>query len=415
MRILTIIDSYPPYHSGGYELRCKDVVEGLSKKGHGIKIITTRCPDGFYEDMNEQMIERVFHKKSETPFIYQRIFYDFIDIKYIQSEVKKFKPDIIYLWHLGNLSNAIVPYFSNKIIPIVLDDGGIGAVSTVKRYNKGLYFYKNKEDVIAKKYIKHIINQAITVLSNNLIRTNWNWPQNMCIIFNSAYSMNYAKENDVPLKNNKVIYSGIDMSKFVFKTRKGVNSPIKIITPGRISPEKGTIDAVYFLSKVKEENIPVKLTLIGKKYSPAYYQETIREICKRNLQNKIQILPMVNHDNLAKLYQESDVCFFPSYQKYGLSRVPLEAMASGCLVITYGNEGSNEIIKNKENGMIIEEGNIAAGAAVLQEILESPPMYQSIIHAARQTIEENHSLDTYIKNVEVFLLDNIPGSKLRFD
>lgn len=34
MRLLIIVDSYPPQHTGGYELRCRDIVDGWIKRGH---------------------------------------------------------------------------------------------------------------------------------------------------------------------------------------------------------------------------------------------------------------------------------------------------------------------------------------------------------------------------------------------
>ena len=41
MRILIVSNLYPPHHIGGYELGCRDVVEGLKARGHEVKVLTS--------------------------------------------------------------------------------------------------------------------------------------------------------------------------------------------------------------------------------------------------------------------------------------------------------------------------------------------------------------------------------------
>ncbi|MFQ5772284.1 MAG: hypothetical protein ACE5HX_17245, partial [bacterium] len=41
MRILVISNLYPPYFVGGYELGCRDVVDGLKARGHHVKVLTS--------------------------------------------------------------------------------------------------------------------------------------------------------------------------------------------------------------------------------------------------------------------------------------------------------------------------------------------------------------------------------------
>jgi glycosyltransferase involved in cell wall biosynthesis len=154
---------------------------------------------------------------------------------------------------------------------------------------------------------------------------------------------------------------------------------------------------------LKEKKLPSNLIMIGKVYSEVYYEEVIREIGKFNLETEITVLPMADHDDLAKLYQEADICFFSSYQRFGLSRVPIESMACGCLVISYGNEGSNEVIQNGKTGYIIPEGNIGAAANIIQTTVENPTTYRHIIQNARDEIEQRHSLEAYINQIEAYL------------
>ncbi len=405
MKILTIVDSYPPHHFGGYELRCKDVLNGLRTRGHDVVVVTTRCPGRKCLDHpNKEMIYRVLHKKSlSSPSISSRIISDYKDMLSITKIFQDFEPDLIYLWHIGDLSNAIMPYFSNKEIPLAFDDGGLGAVSVRRHLNKDIYFTRNENDPLAKRKVKDFINSGINIISHNTLNSKWSWPRNMKLCFNSEYSKTNAQNNSVPVENSEVIHSGIDISKFQLIPRDTIRLPVRIITPGRISPEKGMMDSLHLLSKLKETNTLATLTLIGKDYSKSFYLEILKEIERLDLEKQVHVLPMVDHDNIARLYQNADICFFPSYQQYGLSRIPLEAMASGCLVITYGNEGSNEIIRNRENGYIVPEGDIDASIDIVQEVITDKRRYHNIIQNARLAIEQNHSIEAYVDKVELFL------------
>lgn len=213
--------------------------------------------------------------------------------------------------------------------------------------------------------------------------------------------------NNIQTSNAGLIYSGIDLSTFIFKPRPKLNNPIQIIVPGRICREKGTKDAVKLMSLLKDFQIPAKLTIVGKIGSIEYYEEMRNEIKSENLDN-ILVLDMIDQDKLTSLYLQSDICFFPSYQKYGLSRTPLEAMACGCVLITYGNEGSDEIVQHRVTGYVIPEGDIYLVAKTIKEQLLQPSDVYSMILQARSLVENHHSLDQYIDQIENYLLSRIP-------
>ena len=408
MKLLVITSSYPPHQIGGYEIRCRDVVEALKKRGHQILILTTQCPEkecGIH--IGETLVERKLNQKVGNQSVVHQILLDCKDIKLIDKIVKEYHPDLIYLWAIQNLSNVILPYFSDQKIPIVYDEGGSGLIYLAKIYRRGLYFFTNENDSSIKKIIKRSIYQIADICSKNLINSTWSWPKNMRVYYNSNSSRNFAKEGGVPVANSLVIYSGIDLSRFRFISRDHLENPINIIVPGRIKHQKGIKDCIYLIRALLNKKIVVKLSIIGKIQDEDYYNEIIRMINKTEVCENIEFLPMVSQSELVSLYQVSDICFFPSYFKSGLSRVPLEAMACGSLVVTYGNEGSNEIILDQETGFIVTEGDIKAAATIIENLVNDPVTYGIITTKAREQIEEKNRLDIYVNEVEEFLLDSL--------
>ena len=98
MKILTVTYSYPPYHKGGYEIRCRDVMERLKQKGHEVLIITTRHPSNRRAIIfDEPRIFRVMHHKFEPQSFIQRVLNDIKDTRFLKKTIEEFQPDVIYL------------------------------------------------------------------------------------------------------------------------------------------------------------------------------------------------------------------------------------------------------------------------------------------------------------------------------
>lgn len=145
------------------------------------------------------------------------------------------------------------------------------------------------------------------------------------------------------------------------------------------------------------------MTIVGDRWNAEYANKLEAEITKLGINDKVRILPMQDKDSLIELYHQSDICFFPSYQQAGFSRIPLEAMACGCLVISYGNEGSLEIIRDDDNGYLLEEGNLTQVIELIQRLENNQAEKERIIKNSRHEMEQQHSITDYIDQIESYL------------
>lgn len=406
-----ITDSYPPHHFGGYELRCKEIVDGLRERGHDLFVLTTKCPGRECKiHPDDQKIYRKLNKPSGSSFM-TRIAKDFEDIKNINKEINKMNPQIIYLFHLVNLSNAIMPFLLERGKNIVYDEGGTGLLHAKKIHILGLYLYNNPENSFVVKNLKKIANYLIYQISNKLLVTNWEWSQNIYAYFNSKNGLQYAQKRNLSLNNATVLYSAVDTSVFMYQRRYGFDNKIRIITPGRIDASKGTQAAVALVKKLIDNDIQVEIKIIGMIEDKVYYQRIEAFIKKHDLGKYIMFFPMLDHHELADHYREADICFFPSRRTYGLSRVPLEAMACGSIVITYGNEGSDELIIDGRTGFIVTPEDGDEVVKIIKRLTSEPEEVKQITNAARSIIEAEHTMNNYIKKIENYLLSCIKGQE----
>lgn len=424
MKILAITASYPPYHFGGYEIRCKNILDELARRGHEILVLTSiketkseSQPQTAYGILRrlhislkaDSFIAKLTLRRSTyhlgMVLVFAReLLLDLLDVKFIDRQIQHFQPDVIYLAHMFILSRALMPYLSACSVPVVYDEGGMGLIDSWA--DKGIW-YKFVEEYISPysiiNAIKSLLIEFVRRVSAGRMKPRWAWPARMHIFFNSELGRRNAIAAGVPVNGAEVVHSGIDLSRFVYRPKIKLGSPLTCIVPGRIEPHKGQIDAVRLLAKLREQDIDAKLLLVGENWINSYYLEIKNEIETLQLGDHIEFLPMVSHDHVVELYHQADICFFPSYQRAGFSRVPLEAMACGCIVISYGNEGSDEIMLDGEDGFLVSPQDCQGMVKIITSLMANSLMVRSILEAARKKIKDDFSMEAYVDRVEELL------------
>jgi glycosyltransferase involved in cell wall biosynthesis len=437
MRILVVSAHYPPYHLGGYEIRNRDIVESLARKGHEVLVITSRKKRGprptfakpayaihrslHVRGRNGTLVDKlagwkVTHAAGMFLKLAREVILDLNDLAFVDSKIEDFRPDVVYLGHVTNLSKGLLPYLAGT--SIVYDEGGGGLIHVWT--DRGIWYKLTDEHVpghIVTKALKSLVVAVVCQLSGSRLMPQWVWPRRMRVFFNSAGGLTTAAAQGVPLEGAKVIHSGVDLERFRFRSRSSLGTPVRIIMPGRIEPKKGQVDGVRLLARLRDSNIDAEMTFAGGVESSSYHEQLIDETKRLGLDSKVCFVSMVPQSELANLYSEFSFCFFATYWRGwksmggGFSRVPLEAMASGCIVISYGNEGSDEIIRDGQNGFLVPMADFARITDIVKDLLSNTMKVMDITLAARRDVEENHSMQRYIDQIEAVLTDASRGSQ----
>lgn len=425
MKIVTISAYYPPYSYGGYENRVRDVTDGLSARGHQVYVLTTQ-PD---KTMQVEPIvfdypvirklhgtrrvmswaDRLTMKKSTNRLgvaivFLRQIWWDMRDLRLIDKAIRKFQPDVIYLGHILPLSDNLLPFLATSPVKLVQDDGGKTLEWSYEK--RGLWFRFLSEVQPGSCFLnamKKAFVSIVTALSAGRIKKIWTWPERINVFFNNHVCYQSFLSTQIPHARSAVIHSGLDTDVFTIRRTRNLSLPLRIILPGRIEPNKGQMDAVNLSAQLLGKGIDNSLTIAGDPWKEDYLELLEKEVSDRGLGSRVRILPAVSKSELIDLYHQSDICFFPSYHDTGFSRIPLEAMACGCLVIAYGKEGSNETIRNNENGFIVESGNVSQVVKLIQRLASNPDEMDQITKAARHEIEKNYSMTNYIDQIESLL------------
>lgn len=161
---------------------------------------------------------------------------------------------------------------------------------------------------------------------------------------------------------------------------------LKLLYVGKIEERRN----VYFIEKIMRElsEYPqITLTMVGsgeKEYAEKFLQE-IKDL----LQNgKITYIPAVRQKDMGKIYAEHDILVFPTnYDIFGM--VLLEAMYCGVACVSSQNGGAASVIRNGENGVILDSFAQEQWRDVIIELASDKEKLAGMKQKGRKTIEEH--------------------------
>jgi len=138
------------------------------------------------------------------------------------------------------------------------------------------------------------------------------------------------------------------------------------------------------------------------------YFTALKQLSNRlGVQGDVRFLDPLQHEQMASLYHASEFCLFPSQQKEGLSRVTLEAMACGSLLLSAGNEGSHELIDDGVTGYTLPFERPEIVAEQVLRLVENVGAYQEMVTRARQKMKTSLTLEKAVEQIEQILREAV--------
>lgn len=119
----------------------------------------------------------------------------------------------------------------------------------------------------------------------------------------------------------------------------------------------------------------------------------IDEIKEQTDMSRVHFMGKVSYDTFVKVMQISRTHAYLTYP-FVLSWSMLEAMAACCLVVGSKTQPVEEVIRDGENGLLVDFFDIKEWSRVLIDTLANPEKYQEIRQAARRTILESYDFKT---------------------
>jgi len=168
---------------------------------------------------------------------------------------------------------------------------------------------------------------------------------------------------------------------------------------GRLSEEKGHDYLVAAMPAILKEFPKAKLLIIGEGRT----EKKIKELARiEGVENNILFIRSVQ--DTARILAIMDIFVMPSI-KEGLGIALVEAMATGLPVVGTRVGGIPSLIKDKENGLLVESGDSQGLAIAILELLKDKDMARSLGKNARDFVAKEFSLKDMGLNVERVYLE----------
>lgn len=140
----------------------------------------------------------------------------------------------------------------------------------------------------------------------------------------------------------------------------------KIISVGRLAPEKNFVELIEIFGLVSQNNKDWQLHIVGDGMEKERLIKTIKE---NGLEDKVFLHGYQNKEYIAKLMYQSSIYVMTSLtESFGL--VLIEAQSFGIPCIAYDcAQGAKEIIQSYRNGILIEEHSQSRMIGELEKLM----------------------------------------------
>lgn len=209
------------------------------------------------------------------------------------------------------------------------------------------------------------------------------WSKSSVVVSNSEGLKELALETNKKQKIG-VIYNGIDIQNF--KPNPEIRPDDKfIITAGasRITKRKGLDYLIFALSKLIPKYPQIFFRVLG----DGNEKENLEKLSKNlGIENNIEFVGRVPRENTSPYYQEASLFVLPSLNE-GMSNAMLEALASGLPIVATDTGGTKELVKNGENGFIINMSDADDIAEKIEKLMSDDKLRIKMGENSRKAAE----------------------------
>jgi glycogen(starch) synthase len=122
LKILVISNLYPPHYEGGYELGCRDVVDGLKQRGHDICVLTSTYGVGqtcIHDYVHRQLLATIKSPVGRFGTWFRVIQSEVLNQMTVKRVIHHFQPQIIYIWNIAFIPLSIALVAEVSGCPVV--------------------------------------------------------------------------------------------------------------------------------------------------------------------------------------------------------------------------------------------------------------------------------------------------------
>ena len=185
-----------------------------------------------------------------------------------------------------------------------------------------------------------------------------------------------------------IVPGAVDVARFT--PGDAAMGPPVLLYHGRVDARKGVLDMLDALKPLADEGLAFTALISG--IGPTY-DETERRIGELDLGERVRMTGYVDYDDVPGIYRRAAIFVSPTYAE-GFSNTILEAMASRLAVVSCRAVGVVDCIRDGDNGLLTDPGDIRALTAALRRVITDAALRNRLADGALEECRRVYSWHT---------------------
>ncbi|MEM9886965.1 MAG: glycosyltransferase [Bacteroidota bacterium] len=289
--------------------------------------------------------------------------YSFSLSRQLNQLIETFSPDLIHA-HFGGAGLTVSDNIANPEVPLLVHFHGVDASAALRNRT-----YRNR--------LRRLFNKANT------------YP-----LLVSKYMRSRFQDLDLNTQNSHILYYGINVSRFK-RTQRLPKQPFIFLQVSSFREKKGHIYTIQAFYRLRQQlpTVPVRLVFLGD-------GDTL-SACK-SLADSLGLSDCIEFrgfQDTAAIFNALDTahCFVhhsitaENGNQEGIPNAIMEAMAMELPIISTYHAGIPELVEDGKHGYLVEEKDVDAYAAKMQDILVWDYLPENQLKIEQQFEQEKHA------------------------
>lgn len=390
MKIFYALETFLP-HISGVTISTDRLADYFSQNKKNKVYVITASPNGDFQIDSDSHNYTIIRIKSHTNPIRKKLKVSYLASLHARKILDDFNPDIIHIQDPFFISQSLAFEAKKRKIPVIATQHcSLKFPLTYLKLPK--FLQKTTEKTMAK---------VLAAFINNYCKT---------LITPSEFIKKQAIkwEINIPVE---IISNGVDLDAFAksriseeflkkYKIEDFISKPI-VLYSGRIDKDKNLETLIKAIPLVLKE-VDVNFLFLG---GGDLKEELIRQMADEDCSFKENVCflgPIESQDSdLAKFYRLATLFVMPSPIE-AQSLATMEAMASGLPVVAAKKGALPELIKNRENGFLVEAFNPEEYAKAIIEIIKNKNLRKKLEKKSLELIAYHDSEKTFQKIKKIY-------------
>ncbi|CAN2048983.1 Glycosyltransferase WbuB [Candidatus Magnetomoraceae bacterium gMMP-1] len=356
---------------GAEGIHIASMVNAFRNIGHEVKVFSLIGSDPYNRKKRAKFWEIISNLTPKIIYEIMAIGYNFIGYQKIRNLIKEFCPDIVYERYATHCFSCALAC-KQAGIPHLLEINSPLSYEQIE--------FQGEKRLLSNFFVK---KTESWICSNSTVTLAVSSPLKKYLIENLG----------VPEKKVVVLPNGVDLNLFVnylkkYNIREKYNLQNKIVIgfTGEFKPWHGIDDLLHVFKEIANNNF--RLLLIG----DGPIEKDLRILVQKlNLDKMVIFTGRIQHSKIVAFVEAMDIAVSPKATFYASPMKLLEYMALSKPIIAPKMENIEDLICNREEGLLFEPNNNASLKATLIELINDKELRKVLGKKARKKVELHHT------------------------